>query len=85
MDPMHSMRAYPREDNIFRTKTSLNFDMMRAKIFDERKGKGLLDEVWLWIAHGICGVLVAFIAFGMSWCEHALIELRMHTVQDLIN
>jgi hypothetical protein len=51
--------------------------MMRAKIFEDRRGKGVPDEAYLWIAHGICGVLVAFIAFGMSWCEDTLIQLRM--------
>jgi hypothetical protein len=31
------MGIYPRQDITFKQKTSLNFDMMRAKIYETRK------------------------------------------------
>jgi hypothetical protein len=33
MDPIRSPKVYPRKDNYFRTKSSLNFDAMRSKIY----------------------------------------------------
>jgi hypothetical protein len=34
MHTLSSPRVYPRLDNVFKTKASLNFDMMRAKIYE---------------------------------------------------
>jgi hypothetical protein len=39
MDPRKSLKIYPRMDNIFKSKTSFNYDMMRTKIFEERPKK----------------------------------------------
>ena len=36
MDPRKSMSEYPRPLGAYSKQTSLNFDMMRAKIFDDR-------------------------------------------------
>ena len=80
MDALLSLREYPREDTAFRLKKSVNFQMIHTKIFDERRHKGLDESIQLWLAHGVLGVFVAFIAFLMHLCEDELIEFRMKTV-----
>jgi len=35
MNPLNSPKVYPRKDNSYRTKSSLNFDAMRAKIYED--------------------------------------------------
>jgi hypothetical protein len=42
----------------FSKHSSLNFDMMRAKIFEDKEE----DTVYNWIAHGLTGVLTGFFA-----------------------
>lgn len=37
MDPRSSLKVYPRKDNYFHGKKSLNFDMIKSKVFVERK------------------------------------------------
>ena len=37
MDPRSSLKVYPRKDNVFHKKKSLNFDMIKSKVFVERK------------------------------------------------
>lgn len=79
--PMHtrnSMFKYPRKDNVYKTKSSYNFDMMRAKIFANRRGTR--EEMWLWFAHGCTGMLVGFIAFCMAFCEDYLTHWKAETV-----
>ena len=79
--PMHtrnSMFKYPRKDNVYKTKSSYNFDMMRAKIFANRRGTR--EEMWLWFAHGCTGMLVGFIAFCMAFCEDYLTHWKSETV-----
>ena len=37
MDPRRSMQEYPRKDTYYRTKSSLNFETIRSKIFLQRE------------------------------------------------
>lgn len=39
----------------------------------------------MWIAHAICGVFMAFVAFLLHLFEDSLIEYRMQKVQELID
>ena len=37
MDPRRSFREYPRKDTYYRSKSSLDFDVVRSKIFLKRE------------------------------------------------
>ena len=39
MHTLNSPKVYPRLDNVYKTKASLNFDMMRAKIYDTAESR----------------------------------------------
>jgi hypothetical protein len=83
MHPRRSFNKYPRVDNVYKTKSSYNFDMMRTKVFFRRRGSK--EEVWLWFAHFVTGVAVGTVAFFMSFCEDHLTRLKADTVQSLID
>ena len=68
MNPKVTMRIYPRPDSYYKNKSSLDFDMMRSKIFVDRKGSSKEGAI-LWLAHVICGVLMGLIVFILSVCE----------------
>jgi len=79
MNPRSTMKIYPRPDTYYRNKHSLDFDMMRAKVMLQRKGSGMSDAV-IWIAHVVCGVLMGFLAFMLTWCEDNLTKWRCYMV-----
>ena len=74
MHPKRSMASYPRQDNVFMHKSSLNFDMMRAKIFEDRKGTH--TDFYVWVAHIFIGFGTALIAFMLTVIEDASAEFR---------
>ena len=37
MDSVKSPKTYPRKDNAWRQKSSMNFDSMRSKVFEHAK------------------------------------------------
>jgi len=78
MHPKRSLSIYPRPDNVYEHKSSFNFDMMRTRIFVNRKGAH--TEAYLWIAHCLVGVFIASITFLMTTIEDKLAAFR----QDFI-
>jgi len=71
MDPRNSTFLYPRRDKAYEMKQSLNFDQIRAKVYEDRE-KTKKMEVYKWSAHFLLGVLVGTIAFLMAMTEEAL-------------
>jgi H+/Cl- antiporter ClcA len=83
MHPKHSFHQYPRPDNVYTHKSSLNFDMMRAKIFENRKGVHM--DFYVWVAHVILGFTTGAIAWFLSTFEDFFVEKRREWLQDLLN
>lgn len=83
MHPKHSLAQYPRPDNVYEHKSSFNFDMMRSRIFVNRK-KTYTDS-YLWIAHCILGVVVAAITWAMTTVEDASAEFRSSFIQRILD
>lgn len=79
MNLRSTMKIYPRPDNYYTTKHSLDFDMMRSKIFLERPSMGN-ESVVLWIAHAACGFLIGVVGFMLTWVEDTLTAWRASTV-----
>lgn len=70
-----TMKIYPRPDTYYRNKSSLDFDMMRTKIMEERSGSGK-ESMVLWLTHVVVGIVMGFIAFLMTLVEDKLTEWR---------
>jgi hypothetical protein len=83
MDMRSSMKNYPRRDSMYKKKDSLNFDMMRTKIFLDRK-ENKYEGAMIWIANLLCGVILGFICFMLVWAEDRIIEWRIELMQHLI-
>ena len=83
MHPKNSLALYPRPDNVYEHKSSFNFDMMRSRIFMNRK-KTYTDS-YLWMAHCILGIIVAMITFAMTTVEDASAEFRSHFIQNILD
>lgn len=65
MDPRMSQKIYPRRDNIFQHKKSLDFDLIRSKIMVSRQ-KDRCQVFMEWIAYSLVGVLTGLTAAIMS-------------------
>ena len=83
MDPRFSEKVYPRKDNIFQHKKSLDFDFVRTKIYVERKRDGC--EIFMeWVAFSIIGVLTGLTAAIMSNVEEKITVFRRNQADDII-
>ena len=79
MHPKRSFNSYPRIDNVYEHKSSFNFDMMRTRIFINRSGHN--TSMYLWLAHGFIGIIIATITWAMTTIEDASAEYRSHFIQ----
>ncbi len=68
MDPRRSFGEYPRKDTYYRSKSSLNFDVIRSKIFLNRS-ETKCDRLNRWLSHMMIGVGTGTIAFCMATVE----------------
>jgi len=83
MHPRDSFSIYPRLDNLYKKKTSFNFDMLRAKVFERKAEK--CENAWIWFTHALIGISVGTIAFVMAFVEDHLIIEKAHFTQYLID
>ena len=79
MDTVKSPFIYPRKDNYYKTKSSLNFDMMRSKVMLNRGGQESSNFV-LWVTNIACGALCGVMAFTLIYFEDVMIHWRCNTV-----
>ena len=77
MNPRMTLKIYPRPDTFYRGKSSLNFDAIRSKIMLDRSSQG---EIYLWVAHVLCGCFVAVLTFLLISSEDRLTVLRAKLV-----
>ena len=82
MDPRDSVVAYPRIDDKFRKKHSINFDMMKSKPFTDRE-EPINVSVWRWVIYSLIGFFTGTLAFLMALLEDSLIEARDNVVKSL--
>lgn len=84
MDPRFSLKIYPRKDQIYKTKSSLNFETISANVYMNRKHSAL-EGLWRWVLHFVIGVVTGTIAYYMTRFEDGLIKLQGQTVQVTLN
>ena len=77
MNPLKSPRVYPRLDNVYKHKKSLNYDAMRSKIMMERP-KTRWNNIIEWIAYFFLAVGLAFLSSFIEWMEHGLVHYKKH-------
>ena len=83
MDPRASLKVYPRRDNVYKSKKSLDFDFIRAKIFMDRK-RDNWDIFMEWFAFGLVGVFTGLTAAIMSDIEERVTSFKRDQADDLI-
>ena len=83
MHPKKSLQLYPRPDNVYTHKSSLNFDLMRTRIFLDRKGTH--TDVYVWLAHALIAIAVATIAWALAGLEDWFVGGRARIVQSLLD
>jgi len=83
MDPRHSPKVYPRTDNIFTHKKSLDFQNRYAKVhLDYRRDK--IDYVIEFVVYVTIGVLTGLTAAIMSNIEEHVTEIRRNQTDNII-
>ena len=84
MDPRFSLRQYPRVDNVYKSKSSYNFESINSKVYLKRPYNNTEEAVKRWLIHVIIGFFVGVIAFCMSCLEEWITEFHSSTTQSII-
>ena len=66
MDPIRSPKIYPRVDQKFKTHGSLDFDLLRTKVFKERQ-KIICEDIFEFIAHLLVAIAVGGFGLGIYY------------------
>jgi hypothetical protein len=66
MNPISSPKIYPRVDQKFKTHGSLNFDLLRTKVFKERP-KISHEYIFEFLAHFLVAVAVGGFGLGIYY------------------
>lgn len=80
MRPDKSFRIYPRPDNEFKKKESLDFQRVTGKLYGKRP-TGNKIQAYLWILCLIIGFLMGTIAFLIDILVMELVNLRWHSTE----
>lgn len=83
MDPRFSVKIYPRVDKVFTHKKSLNYDLVRSKIYIDRH-KTKCIAFLEWCCYGLCGLFTGFTASIMEFLEGKLTSFKKDTADNLI-
>jgi len=84
MDPRMSMKEYPRVDNVFMKKGSLNYDLLRSKIYQERSKDGCTSFME-WTAYALVGIFTGLTACMMSHYEEFFVDIKRELTLTAIN
>jgi H+/Cl- antiporter ClcA len=83
MDPRFSLKVYPRKDQVYKTKSSYNFEVINSRVYVNRKKAGH-EEVIKWSIHALIGLLMGTIGFLMSVSEEFFAKIHAETTQHLL-
>ena len=79
----HKSISFPRKDWEYMKNRSLNFDLLRTKIFNDRE-KSQFMKFMVWSAYALIGLLVGLTAACMTNIEHHLLQVRRNVADELI-
>jgi len=83
MDPRLSIKIYPRLDEKFKLKGSLNFDLIRTKIFKERpETKHML--LLTYAIYSLIAIGTGFTTLLMTGIEEELSKYKAKITDDII-
>ena len=83
MDPRGSFHTYPRVDKIYQSRGSLNFDIVRTKIF-KNWGEPINRELMVCCIYALIGVCTGLICTFITGAEDEFAKLKARITSDII-
>ena len=83
MEPRYSLKVYPRLDKLYTTKGSLNFDMIRTKIFRDRPLPRHHD-LMIYLIYAMIGIATGAMTLGITAAEDEFTMLKVKITDDII-
>lgn len=80
----HSLKIYPRPDQEYKKKSSLDFQRVFGNIFKQRPTDSFVQG-YMWILCFIIGLAMGIVAFLLDISVQFLTHLRWNVTQDMIN
>lgn len=84
MDPRASFRAYPRVDKVYLNRGSLNFDIVRTRIF-RNWPEPHNHELMVYLIYLLIGVSTGLICVLITGAEDEFSRLKARITDDIIN
>lgn len=83
MDPRLSFKVYPRLDQEYKARGSLDFDMIRTKIFKDRPEPPRHD-VMVYTIYAFIGILTGLLAVLLTGLEDEFSKYKAKITSDII-
>lgn len=81
MDPRSSLQIYPRRDEKYKTKGSINFDLLRTKVF---RGSPKPPRSLQMLFYCLIGIGTALTAVILTVTENWLIKMKLSLLDEVI-
>lgn len=79
-------RTFPRRDTKYMMMDSIPYDEAEAIVWKQREHDDrAFDELRMWVAHAITGLVVGVTAFAMDRLEETLVAVNRGWAQDVID
>lgn len=83
MDPRGSFHVYPRADKAYTDRGSLNFDIVRTKIF-KKQAEPINHEAMVYFLYILIGVATGLITVFITAAEDEFAKLKARITSDII-
>lgn len=83
MDPRSSLLEYPRLDSQYRARGSLNFDLIRTKIYKER-ARVPNHDCMIYFIYTLIGVSTGVLAWLITACTNEFTMLKTRLTSNII-
>jgi chloride channel 7 len=84
MDPRGSFHTYPRVDKLYKQRGSLNFDIVRTRIFKDWS-EPMNHDLMIYFIYALIGISTGLIAVFITGAEDEFAKLKARITSDIID
>ncbi|CDW75014.1 UNKNOWN [Stylonychia lemnae] len=78
-----TLAIYPRPDQEFKKRESLDFQLQRSAIYKTRP-HGKLIHFYKWLSYFLCGAITGIVCYGWEWLVEEFVKLKWKATQPVL-
>jgi H+/Cl- antiporter ClcA len=79
-----TFKIYPRPDQDYKKRESLDFQMQKSAIYKTRP-EGKLIDFYKWFAYSLCGAFTGIACFAWEWLVEEFVKLKWKATQPVLD